>query len=138
MGSYPKTASSTEGEVVSYGREAWVLPPSILSERGCSSGIRGVVGLGCGSLLCEHPTRCWMWGNVGCTSAGGSSPPAAVQLRLPDSGLGRSVGGYRLLCASKSVTLPTMFLVGFDVGRNSVFLSGVTVRFFPFYCQSSN
>ena len=71
---YPKTASSMEGKVLSCGREVWVLSPSILSERGCSSGVQGLGECGGGSLLRGHPTECRVWGNVGRTSAGGSSP----------------------------------------------------------------
>lgn len=80
-------------------------------------------------LWCMRHRRTWVWeilcsagcGEMWSHQRWGQHPPAAhIQLQLPESGLGRSVGGYRLLYAPESLPLPTMYLVGFNVMLNSL------------------
>lgn len=89
----------------------------------------GGLGVGACCMSIPHSAGCgqtWVTPMLG----------AQVQLLLPESSLGRSVGGYRLLGTSKFVPYLSMCLVGLDVMLNSfVFLlSDATVGFFPFYC----
>lgn len=92
---------------MSYDRTACVLPVLGLSERGCSSG----VGQWGGKLITFHTML-----SVGHNSARGSGTTPVWQ------SLGFWIGGYRLLCASKSVALLSMCLMEFGVTFDSVSL----------------